>query len=112
MEKLIYLYWKDINLLSLSYENQQYIQNVNIDNLKSALSTGCPIQLLFNKEIEKTIVTKYLPIIFDEFNFSNARTDLLTSYDITPEDSVFDKLYKIAQKSEKTTHDGFWISVN
>lgn len=53
MEKLIYLYWKDINLLSLSYENQQYIQNVNIDNLKSALSTGCPIQLLFNKEIEK-----------------------------------------------------------
>ncbi len=50
MEKLIYLYWKDINLLSLSYENQQ--------------------------------------------------------------DSVFDKLYKIAQKSEKTTHDGFWISVN
>lgn len=112
MEKLIYLYWKDINLLSLSYENQQYIQNVNIDNLKLALSTGCPIQLLFNKEIEKTIVTKYLPIIFDEFNFSNARTDLLTSYKISPEDSVFDKLYKIAQNNEKMSHDGFWISIN
>lgn len=112
MEKLIYLYWKDINLLSLSYENKQYIQNININNLKKALSAGCPIHLLFNNEIEKTIVTKYLPIIFDEFNFSNARKDLLSSYNITPEDSIFDKLYKIAQKSEKTAHDGFWISIN
>lgn len=112
MEKLIYLYWKDINLLSLSYENQQYIQNVNINNLKSALSAGCPIHLLFNKEIEKTMTTKYLPIIFDEFNFSNARTDLLASYNISPEDSVFDKLYKIAQNNERMSHDGFWISIN
>lgn len=111
MDKQIYLYWKDVKILSLKYENNQYIQNINIENLKQALSTGCPIHHLFNGNIEKNIVTKYLPLTFDRFNFSNAREDLIRTYDIKEEDTVFDKLYKVASKDDRMEHDDFWISI-
>lgn len=110
-EKVIILNWQEIPLLELTYINETYYQKIYIDNLKSALSTGCPIEFLFNNKIESTISSKNLPIIFDEFNFSDSRTDLISTYKITPNDSVFEKLYKIAIQNHRLSHDEFWLSV-
>lgn len=110
MKKLIYLYWKEINILSLSYEDNQYIEVLDLNNLKQATLYGCPIQYILPENVEKTIVSETLPLIFSEFNFSNSRIDLLEAYNITENDSTFDKLYKIAQKDERLPHDNFWIS--
>ena len=51
-EKVIILNWQEIPLLELTYINETYYQKIYIDNLKSALSTGCPIEFLFNNKIE------------------------------------------------------------
>lgn len=110
MEKTINLYWKDILLINLSYEKDMYVQHFKTENLETAQKEGCPVGLLFHNKTEKIVKTKHLPIIFDEYNFSKSRTDLITAYNIEKNDSIFEKLYKIAQKSNLISHNGFWIS--
>lgn len=110
MKKVIYLYWRQNLLIELSYEDDMYVQHILLKKLKKALNEGCPIELLFGKQIEYTIRTKKLPIIFEEFCFSNARVDLVKHYCIEENDSKFDKLYKVALQGEDIAHDEFWIS--
>lgn len=112
MKKVIYLYWKNICLLNLAYNNNNtYIQRVNLRNIRKASLRGCPIEIVLAGKMKSVIVTTYLPIIFDEFNFSNARYDLIEFYHISKDDSVFDKLYKVALKSETISHHDFWIGI-
>lgn len=112
MDKKIDLYWKNYLLLHLYYDGQFYIQDIELDKLKCALAEDCPIDFLFNTKIEKVVKTTYLPPVFDEFNFSDAREDLLNEYGIQKTDTTFEKLYKVAQKPDSILNDGFWICIN
>lgn len=113
MQKVIYLYWKNICLLSLGYNsnNNTYIQHLNLENIKTASLRGCPVEIMLAGKRKPVIVTRYLPILFDEFNFSNARYDLIEFYRISKDDSIFDRLYKVALKSDAISHKDFWISI-
>lgn len=57
-------------------------------------------------------MSERLPYIFDKFNFSDSRMDLIMAYDISDLDNEFDKLYKVALKPELIFHNEYWIWVD
>lgn len=108
--KIVYLYFNKIKVGELAYIENKYWYRVNEKKLPLAQNVGCDTSYLYvGKEDKRCNVTDKLPYIFEQFNFSNSRMDLIMEYDINDIDNEFDKLYKVACRPELLFHNGFWI---
>ena len=105
--KRIVLYFKDIPISTLSYEDETYVHQYNHANLEIAFHYGCHAFILGSREGK----LDELPPIFHDFDISPQRTDLLNKLGIKKGDSPFEKLYKIASHSDSFSKDDFWIDV-
>ena len=103
----IILYFEDIPIASLKEKGNQYLYEINYDNLKKAIMTGCPTFIVGSKEG----LYDDLPTVFKELETTPGRVDIYQKLGIVQGDSRFDKLYKKAMKSELFLKDCFWISV-
>ncbi len=105
MDYRIILYFKDIPISSLSFDNGNYIYRNNYDNIKIAIKKGCPSFIAGLKD--KT--SNQIPPIFYEFEVDPGRTELCNKLNIKPEDNRFTRLYKVALNSNKFSKEGLWI---
>lgn len=103
MQEVVLLYWNDINLGELSFEDGNYTFAINEANATEAAQEGCP--MLF----DDCASSKELPVIFHEFDISKGRTDLAQELGIEPSDNEFERICKIAKKYKKFSTNGFWI---
>lgn len=103
----IILYSDDIPIASLKESCNQYLYEINYDNLKKAILAGCPTSIVASKDG----LWDDFPPVFKELEINPGREDIYQKLGILKGDSRFDKLYKKAMNSELFLKEGFWISV-
>lgn len=109
--KIVYLNWFDVKIGRLTFAEDMYWYQIYEKNLELAKKMGCPIKIIRNhSKNEKNIIQRKIPAIFNEFEISNSRRDLYEKLGIIESDTEFEKLYKVAENSDKFMKNGFWIS--
>ena len=92
--KSIGIFFREIKLGELTQVNNNYIYKANIKNIEKAHKKGYSTYLY---KCDESFISEDLPYSLQNFIPTEEQTETLTIAKITPNDSDFEKLYKIAK---------------